>query len=354
MFIRPSLQQLITRAQSDVTSRLPGTDPTLRNTVLGAQARAHAGATHGLYGYLEWISRQILPDTADDDWLDRQALWRAGLTRLVAEAAIGNVTFAGTNGATIDAGTALQDATGALYTTNALATIAAGVAVAAVTAQTAGAAGNLAVGTSLTLVSPVAGVQSQATVAAGGFTGGADIETSERLRVRLANALSNPPQGGSQQDYITWALAAHPDVTNVWPVANEMGPGTMTVRLMTYGVTANGIPVQAVLDDVFAYIDARRPAGMAGLYVVAPVAAPLAFTITGITPNTQAVKDAVAAELADLLEREAEPGGTILISHLREAISLAAGESDHALTIPAANVTHTTGQIATMGAITWA
>ncbi len=87
--------------------------------------------------------------------------------------------------------------------------------------------------------------------------------------------------------------------------------------------------------------------------VVAPIAVPLNFTISGLNPSNQTVKDAIAAELADLLAREAAPGGTILISHIREAISVAAGEYDHVLTSPSANVTHTTGQIAVMGTITW-
>ena len=67
-----------------------------------------------------------------------------------------------------------------------------------------------------------------------------------------------------------------------------------------------------------------------------------------------AVKAAVEAELTDLLRREAEPSGTILLSHIREAVSIAAGETNYTMTAPAADVTHTTAQMATMGTITWA
>jgi uncharacterized phage protein gp47/JayE len=41
-------------------------------------------------------------------------------------------------------------------------------------------------------------------------------------------------------------------------------------------------------------------------------------------------------------------------THISEAISLAAGETDHVLTVPAANVAPSIGQMATFGAITWA
>jgi len=72
-----------------------------------------------------------------------------------------------------------------------------------------------------------------------------------------------------------------------------------------------------------------------------------------LAPDTEAVRAAVAAELADLIRREAEPEGGLYLSHIREAISLAAGEVDHALVSPVADVAAGTGEIITMGAITW-
>ena len=66
----------------------------------------------------------------------------------------------------------------------------------------------------------------------------------------------------------------------------------------------------------------------------------------------------VEAELEDLLTREGEVddgsgSGTILLSHIREAISVATGETDHTLTAPAADVTFSLGEIAVMGTVTW-
>ena len=66
-----------------------------------------------------------------------------------------------------------------------------------------------------------------------------------------------------------------------------------------------------------------------------------------------AVEAAVTAELQDMITRDAIPGGTILYSHIMEAISIATGETDHVLVSPAANVTHATYEIAVMGTITW-
>ena len=57
--------------------------------------------------------------------------------------------------------------------------------------------------------------------------------------------------------------------------------------------------------------------------------------------------------LQDLIRRESEPGGTLLVSHIREAISTAAGETDHELVTPVADVTVQATQITTYGATTF-
>jgi len=72
-----------------------------------------------------------------------------------------------------------------------------------------------------------------------------------------------------------------------------------------------------------------------------------------LSPNTAAVQAAVTAEVADLIVRDAKPGSPILISRLREAVSIAAGESDNAIITPAADVPHATGHMAIPGTITF-
>ncbi len=349
MFARPTLAELIDRAIQDIEARLPGTDARLRRSNLNVLARTHAGSIHGLYGYLDWISRQVLPDTADAEILKRWAsIW--GVTWKTASFAVGPVTLTGSSGSVIPAGTVLQAADGQEVETDAEVTLAAGTATAQVTALVAGQSGNLTAATALILASPIDGVNAQAVVASGGLTGGADFETDAALRARLLARIQAPPHGGAESDYVAWALEVA-GVTRAWVYPGELGAGTVTVRFVRDD-DASIIPDAAEVAAMQAYLDPLRPV-TAALTVVAPVAVPLNLTIS-LTPNTSTVQAAVTAELADLLRREAEPGGTILISHIREAISLAAGETDHALTSPVADVTHTTGQIATLGTITWA
>jgi len=347
---RPTLPDLIDAAETDIEARLPGADARLRNSNLNVLARVEAAGLDGLYDFVNWTSKQILPDTAEAEILDRHAsIW--GIARTPAAFAQGNVTITGTSGTVVPAGTRLRRSDNVTYATDAEATLASGTATVAITAETAAAAGNASAAAAVSLVSPIAGITTQAAVASGGLTGGADAETDAALRTRVLARIQQPPHGGAGFDYVKWALA-FPGVTRAWVYAQESGIGTVTVRFMMDDTYSNGIPQSADVTALQAYLDALRPV-TADLTVVAPVAVPLNIVALTISPSSSTVQAAIEAEIADLIRREAEPGATILISHLREAISVAAGETDHALTNPSANITHSTGEIATVGTFPW-
>lgn len=347
-FERPTLAELIAQAQADTEARLPGSDARTRRSNLNVLARVLAGTTHGLYGYLDFLARQVFPDTADAEHLDRwAAIWEK--PRKAPSFAAGTLDFVGQAGAVIPAGSVL--AAGEIeYETDADVTFSGAIASGAVTALTPGLASNLGTGLTVVFVSPVSGVAASATVAVGGLAGGADAESDAALRARLLARIRQPPQGGAAHDYEDWALEV-PDITRAWVYPDELGPNTVTIRVVSDAAPGGLIPAAPKIAEVQAWIDARRPVS-ANPTVVAPVAVPLDLSIQ-LIPSTQAIRDAVTAEIADLIRRQAVPGGTILLSHLREAVSLAAGETDHVLVLPVANVAHATGQIAVPGTITW-
>lgn len=347
-FARPPLADLITRAAADIEAGLPGTDARLRRSNLAVMARMHAGAVHGLYGYLDWLAQQLMVDTAETVFLDRYAgIW--GVVRVPAAFASGPVTVTGATGVVVPAGTQMQRSDGAAFATTADATLVGGMVDVPVAAMVPGAAGNAAAGTQIAFVQPVAGVASGGTVAAAGVVQGADRETDDALRGRVLARIQQPPMGGALSDYRAWALQV-PGVTRAWVYPLEAGVGTVVIRFVR-DADASLIPDVPEVAAVQAYIDDLRPV-CAQVTVLAPTAAPLNMTIA-LTPSTTAVKAAVAAELADVLQREAVPGGTILLSHLREAISVAAGEVNNVLTVPAADVVHSPGEMPVLGTITW-
>lgn len=345
-FARPTLTQIIDRVTADIGSRVTGVDgAVLRRSLLGIIGQSTAGAAHHLYGYIDWVSRQVMPDTAEGEYLARwAAIW--GVTRQPAGFASGVVTFTGTVGSTIPDGTIVQRQDGAQYATQGAVTLTASTASVPVQAVTAGAAGNLAAGVTVSLLSPVAGIQSNAT--SGSITGGADKESDEKLLARLLQRIQNPPHGGSAADYVQWALEV-PDVTRAWVYPRQQGAGTVTVLFVVDN--AGVIPTASKVTEVQSHIDGRGPV-TAEVFVAAPIAQPLDMTIK-LSPNTAAVQAAVRAELEDLLSRDGEPGKPILISRLREAVSIAAGEDNNQIVTPTADVTHATGYMPTLGTLTF-
>jgi uncharacterized phage protein gp47/JayE len=350
MFNRPALSDIVARTRGDLLTRL-SQDELLRRSDAEVLARVLAGASHEIHGYLDWIARQVIYDTADDEILIRWAsIW--GVAQKAAAAASGNVLVTGTVGKLIPVDTLMKRADGVEFMVTADTTLGASATAVPVEAVEAAAAGNTVAGTELTLLNPIAGVQSGVTVDSGALTNGSDIESVTSLRSRFLARIQQPPAGGSSADYERWALEV-PGVTRAWVYPKEMGAGTVTVRFVRDN-DASIIPDAAEVQAVQDYIDdsSRKPV-TADVYVVAPVAVPLNFTIQ-LTPATAAVKGAVEAELRDLLLREAAPGVTLLISHIREAVSSAAGETDNVLVSPTTNQVYTTGQMPVFGSITWA
>lgn len=347
-FTRPTLSELVDRVQQDFISRLELVTPILRRSMVYVLARVVAGAAHLLHGFLEFLSRQIFPDLAEHAYLVRfGSLFGVALNP--ATFATGPVTCTGVDGTVIEAGTVLIHADGAEYRTDAEATIASGTATVSVTAASAGEIGNKLAGVVLSFQSPIAGIDATATVATGGIANGSDEEETEDFRARVLERMQSPPHGGNEADYVAWAKKVA-GVTRAWCYPLESGAGTVKVRFVRDD-DASLIPDSGEVAAVQALIDTKRPAG-AVVTVAAPVADSLAMTIH-LVPSTVATKAAVTAELTDLIRRDSSPGGTLLLSKIRNAIGDADGVLDYTLTAPSADVTHATGHIPVLGTITW-
>ena len=347
-FSRPTRSDLISRDKDDLNGRMPGADSRLRRSTVNALATMHGGALDGAYGYLDYIADQVFPDSADDLHLPRIAsFW--GVTPKAPTAASGPAASTGTNGTPLPSGSVLQRGDGESYATTALATVAGGAITVNVQAVDPGSAGDCDAGGVLSLVSPVDGVASQFTVGEASVAGGFDAETMPELLARLEQRVQNPPQGGGPGDYVGWALQM-PGVTRAWEYPLWMGLGTVGLAF--------------VLDDrpdIFP-LDADVAAMQAWLESFAPVTAvPVAFAPTplvvnftlSVTPNTSPVQTAVEAELADFFSRQAQPGSPLPKSQYDQAISFAAGETDHTVTAPAGAITPTPGQLPTLGTVTF-
>jgi uncharacterized phage protein gp47/JayE len=119
-----SAVEVVQRAKTEVLREVPGSNPFLRNSWLGAIVTGIANRVYDFYLQLKEALKQSFPDTATDEYLVRwAAIW--GITRLPATAAGGDVVFTGTAASIIPTGTVVVSSEGDQYATVEDATIAA-------------------------------------------------------------------------------------------------------------------------------------------------------------------------------------------------------------------------------------
>ena len=310
----PTLSQVRSLVRDAIRGKLPGADATIPNSVLRVLSDNQGALCHLTLQYVDWLALQLLPDTAENIWLDRHAnIWLVnsdGTTgRKLATLAQGSVTMTGIGGTIVPVATQMGSATTA-YETLAQITIDEGTPTPVdVRALDPGSAGNLLPGAVLTLITGVSGVDSTAAVVDMG--GGTDDETDDELRTRILLRIQAPPMGGEQKDYVQWALAV-PGCTRAWCFPSEMGMGTVTVRPMFDDLRADigGFPLQEDLDAVTTYLDTVRPVAVKDFFVEAPIPYPINLRITWLDPDTAAVRAAITSSLLNEFFLRSMPGQT--------------------------------------------
>lgn len=346
-FQRPTLAENISMIRTDLFARLDVTD-TLRRMDEDVRAKVYAAALHTVYGYIDYLAMNMLPDKCDEAWLARHADMKR-CPRKAATAATGFMRWDGvTNGITVPAGSVVQRDDLVQYTVTAAATSGGGILRAPVACSTAGISGNIDDGASLFLVTPISGLPS--TGMADSLSGGFDVEDLETWRARVLERYYWTPLGGADGDYVVWAKEV-PGVTRAWTYRHWMGIGTVGV------LVASSDLVNPILDDetvaaAQSHIAPLAPVAGSSLYVFTAAAKTVDFEID-LNPDNDAVRAAVTAEIRALLQRDGYPEGTLILSRINEAISIATGEYSHRLISPAADVAVAKNELAVLGNITW-
>jgi uncharacterized phage protein gp47/JayE len=372
---RPILSSLIDQAIADVISTAGNLLPI---DVLTLMATSNAGLADLHFGHIDRVSLECTPWSAIDN-LESWAALR-GVYRIAASYASLTAVFTGTNGVIITSGLTVTRADGVTYTVTTPATIASGTATVTITAAIAGVSGNCVVGTPLTLGSAPLGVNA-AGVAGSSVTAGADTETDDALRTRMLAVYAAPPQGGALADYVEWATAV-PGVTRAWVTTEGSGAGTVVVYTMfdntesafsgfpqgTNGGATSETRTTAATGDQLAvanYIYPLRPV-TALVYSVAPVAYPVNFRIIDVLPATADMQTAITAALTAVFRRSAAPGGTnwpvttsgttngyLYMSFFTSTLDAIPGLQRYTMVTPNTAIVAPTGNIPTLGTITW-
>lgn len=353
----PTLSNLIAQTQQDIEQRLPGSWPQVKEKTLGALAYAQAGLAAGVHGHLSWVARQIIPNEADEtELLKHCQFW--GVRRKQAASASGALMVTVYDAVTIPVNTRWQRADGAIFINKEVFSAGAtGTFPITLTAVNAGISGNTPENTTLSLVTPMDSVVSQA--ATSGIAGGADIESVGELLARLEYRVQYPPGGGTRYDYIRWARECA-GVTRAWCAPVWKGPGTVGVSFVLDN-NADIFPTPADVTRVDDYISGHNDP-ITGLIVGKPLGPvvttfaltpkPVAMSIR-IAPSTNDTQTAVKAALISLFYNESEPGGAIAPSHIIRAIASVSGLADFELKSPTAITYSNADELLTVGEITW-
>ncbi|WP_086649248.1 baseplate J/gp47 family protein [Gluconobacter sp. DsW_056] len=321
------------------------------------------GLSYG-YGYLANIEKQSCPSTATGPYLDG---WGqvAGVTRKTPSYATGTVTLTGTPGASVPAGTILMRGDGTTYTTDIATTIG---QVQSITCTSLGASGNTAAGTSLAVqIGSLIGVD-RAVVAVSAITSGSAAEDDETYRPRVLSALSNRFVGGSANDHVNWALSVN-GVVQAWCSEIPLQGGVVVVYIMgdrsnefkgfpqgSNGTASKETRWPHATGDLLTAADGMWPNRPVTEIMVlcSPIASPIDLTISGMTAATAATQQAVNDALTLFFNLYGSPlGTTITTTQLVQVIEAVPNTSGFVLTSPTESITLTTGQIPTLGTVTY-
>lgn len=347
----PKLTELIKRAKGDFNA------VGVRSLLIDAIAMAHAGQTNGLYEFLSWISRQIVPHLADDENLLLFCqFW--GIQRKMPGTASGQLMLTVRGDAAITAGTQWQTSSGLIIECAQSILLRAGTTAVEVVAIEEGAVGNISGGTEFELISPIANVESKARLSAAGMTGGADIESISSLRSRLLFRVQYPPSGGNKFDYIRWARECA-GVTRAWCIPAPMYCNYVTV-LFVLDERPNIIPTSEDLKRVSDYVnghinsvtnqwEGKPPA--AELIMKSPSPKSLNPQIR-LVPDTPETRAAVYDALVELL-KGSQLAEKVYLSHIRAAISNAQGVIDHRVINLLDDIEASDDELIVLGDVTW-
>jgi len=228
-----------------------------------------------------------------------------------------------------------------------------------VTSQDYGADVNQLADAELNLQSPIAGVDNAAKVDYAEIGGGTDQETDAELRDRLLDRVRNPIAHFNVAE-ITAVAKGIAGVTRVFVQEVTPALGQVTIYFMRDN-DSNPIPSASEVATVNTAIQAIKPANTdsADVIVAAPTGVSVDFVFTSITPNTSTMKAAITATLGQFFDEQTDVSANITQDAYRSAIfntiDTETGErlTAFTLTAPAADVTIASGEIGTLGSITY-
>ena len=317
---------------------------------LAVRLYAAAAELESLYVYGDWILEQSFPQTATGEHLDLHARLR-GLSRRGAAAAVGSIRFfldsARQTDVVIPAGTVCLTAGLVRFVTTEEAVIPAGETQTDVPARAedCGRAGNGPAGSVTTMALPPAGVSRCGNPLP--FTGGADEETDEELRLRVLNSFVRLPNGANAAFYEE-RVRAMDGVGGVQVLPRNRGAGTVDVVVAGPAGPADTDLIQRIQND----LDSLREISV-DVAVLAPQTASVNVTVT-VWPTEEAApseaSEAVTAAIAGFFTG-ARLGKPVYLAELGSLIYATGLVRNYVIAAPAEDLAAQDGVLPVLGTL---
>jgi uncharacterized phage protein gp47/JayE len=259
MITIPSIEEIREQFIADYEAELNQMIPSVPKSFVYVWASAWAGLLYLLYVFGFWIYRQISTVLADFEELKNKGL-QYDLSPNGAQAAEFSITVPGEELTIVPVGTLWQEG-GIVFITKTESTVESGDAVVALQAldEFAGASGNRIIGTEISIVNPIDGLDNSGPVTSIEALG-QDEEGLEEFRARVLTRIRTPPQGGAVPDWLLWTFET-PSVNVVKAIAIRSAPGEIEVYPLVGTGVDDRLPDSTQLDAITDYISdpVRRP-----------------------------------------------------------------------------------------------
>lgn len=261
MISLPTLIQLQTSILNDLQTEYGVNISNKQRVALAAVANTQAGKLWQYYKFVAFTQKNIWPDTADTEanggTLERFGRVRLGRNPYQPVSGQYIVTVTGTTGAVLTGQTTVFKSNddslnpGILYVLDNTFIMTGSSNTITIRCLTAGEAGRLAIGNTLTLTSPIALVNSVVTVSTEAIQP-LNGESIENYRNAILNSFRLEAQGGAATDYRIWAQDAQGEKqVYVYAKSGESNANNIYVEAtIADSIDGKGTPTQAILDAV--------------------------------------------------------------------------------------------------------
>ena len=328
MTTAPTLTELYQAISSDFKQSFSiNSENDLKRTLI-ALASSNAGMLKLFYLALLDVQKNIYPDLADSEnnggTLERFGRVKLGRDPYPSTQGIFKITVTGTIGAEVAINTQFKkidenSTLPSLYTATETVVLTATTGLITIISDKSGTDYNLAVGDELYSVNPINNISSLVVVSSV-ETEAIDEEDIEDYRELILKAFRLEPNGGSNSDYVAWALDVE-GIRTVYPYTTAGVAGTATVyaeATVSASTDGRGTPSQVLMNALWTYdktgvfeLDpditqsiynrGRRQLGLTEINIlpVSPVA--VNITLTNLKNKSVEVKVSIVDELKKML-----------------------------------------------------